>query len=145
MKMLRVFGVTVIRREIHAAAEPPDRILGRRMRDEEAHVHVHGRGVGIARVQNERYPGRIPRTACEFRTRRGCRGRQRFPGDVREIDAAALEDLALLEERRLDRREAIAEREVARDPLEAEEGGAVGRKKVARAARGLVSGHRTEV
>ena len=58
VKMHRVAFEAVVRREVHAAAEPPHGfrvlpLLRGRLRREEAHVHVRGRHVGIARMQNE--------------------------------------------------------------------------------------------
>ena len=42
VEMPRVLGERVIGRQVHAAAEPPDRSGASLLRHEEAHVHVHG-------------------------------------------------------------------------------------------------------
>ena len=61
--------------------------------------------------------------------------------DVGHVADAALEHGRLLEQRRLDRPEAIAAREVRRDPLEGERARPVGRQDVARAPWGAEGGH----
>ncbi len=88
----------IVRREVHAAAEPPYRILSSRR--EEPHVHVHRRHVRIARMQHERDAHRLPRAPGELRPRRRGRGRQLRPGDVREAHAGALEKRAILDDPR---------------------------------------------
>jgi hypothetical protein len=64
--------------------------------------------------------------------------------DIRRRPDATLEDLAALEERRLDRRIAIPTGQVASDRLEALPGRALVRQQVARAPRGAVAGHGCE-
>src|SRR6185312_666407 len=66
-----------------------------------AHVHVDGRDVRILRMEDERDAERLERRAGEIgaavlRRRR----RQRRAADVREADAAALEERAALDEAR---------------------------------------------
>ena len=51
-------------------------------------------------MQDQRDAHRFPGTAGQLRPDGGCRGRQRAAGDVREIDAAALEEIAFLDQAR---------------------------------------------
>src|SRR5207302_2671208 len=95
MEMAGVVFEAIVGREVHAAAEPP----GRR-RAEEAHVHVHRRAVRIARVQNKRHAHRVVLLAGELRPRRRRRRRQAAALYAREVDAAALEDAAFLDDAR---------------------------------------------
>src|SRR5678815_1501837 len=98
MKVDRIVGVAIVRREIHATAEPPHRRRGARCtRDEKPHVHVHGRRVRVARMQNERHAECVPGATGELGARCRRRRRQSLARDVREIDAAALEYAALLD------------------------------------------------
>ena len=69
VEVARVFFETVVRREVHAAAEPEHRRLAGFRRDEQAHVHVHGRAVGVARVQHERHARRLEPASCQLRAR----------------------------------------------------------------------------
>ena len=64
------------------------------------HVHVHRRHVRIARMEHERHAHRLPRAIGELRARGRCGRRQPFAGDVRVVDAAALEDVAFLDHSR---------------------------------------------
>src|SRR5262245_53401194 len=85
----------VIRGEIHAAAEPPGVLRG-----EKAHVEVNGWAVGVARMQDQRYPHRLPGLPGELRARGRCRGRELRSLDAREIDPAALEEPSVLDHAR---------------------------------------------
>jgi hypothetical protein len=68
MEVNRILGVAVVRREVHAPAEPPDVTFAlARVRDEHPDVQVHGGRVGIARVQHQRYAHRLPRAPGDFR------------------------------------------------------------------------------
>src|SRR5881628_3606680 len=95
VEMLRVFLETVVRREIHAAAEPPHVASG-----DIARVQVNGRAVGIARMQDERHTHRFPRPASEVGARGGGGGRELLALHMREVDAAALEEIALFDDSR---------------------------------------------
>ena len=55
MPVQRVLVARVIRRQVETAAEPPHRLIVRRVRDDEAHVGVRGRHVRIARMYDERH------------------------------------------------------------------------------------------
>ena len=101
MEVRGVFLEAVVGRQVHAAAEPPDRLLRRvLLGDEEAHVHVRGRAIGIARMQHQRDAHRLPAAAGQFGAMRGGRRRQLVARDMREIDPAALEELAFLDQAR---------------------------------------------
>src|SRR5437763_10600960 len=124
MKMHGVLGVTVIRRQIHAAAEPPDgrphargfrrfaappggviRALGRPggangVSDETAHVQMHGRRMWIARMKDERYAHRLPCAARKTRPLSRRRRRRRGADDVREKHTAAFDDVAVFDRTR---------------------------------------------
>src|SRR3546814_14524390 len=51
MPLLRIVFKSVVRRQVEAAAEPPDWQCVRRFSDEETHVRTHGRHVRIARMK----------------------------------------------------------------------------------------------
>src|SRR5262245_18471266 len=95
MEVARVLLEAVIRGEIHAAAEPPGVLRG-----EKAHVEVNGWAVGVARMQDQRYPHRLPGLPGELRARGRCRGRELRSLDAREIDSAALEEPSILDHAR---------------------------------------------
>src|SRR5213592_3316752 len=57
MKVARVLLEPVVRGQVHAAPEPPDRLALRLGRDQEPHVHVNGRNIGIARMQHQGHAG----------------------------------------------------------------------------------------
>ena len=96
----RVLVVAVVRRQVHASAEPPHRIGVGARRDEHAHVHVHGRRVRIAGMQDERHARRLPCAPREIGTVRRRGRRQRRAADVGEIHAPALEHGAVLDQAR---------------------------------------------
>ena len=98
VKVNRVFLEAVVRREVGAAAEPPDRIRALLAGDEHAHVHVHRRHVGVERMQHERHAHDLEATSRELRPSRARRGRQALAHHVRKIHAGALEQAALLED-----------------------------------------------
>src|SRR6266567_3050827 len=109
VKMHCVFLEAVIRRQIHAAAEPPRRLRirsgrvaavpgARLRRHEHPHVHVHRRRVGIERMQHERDAHDFEAEPRQMRPRRGRRRRQPLSLDVRKIHAPALEHLARLDD-----------------------------------------------
>src|SRR3954468_19830808 len=95
VEMLRVFFEPVVRREIHAAAEPPHVASG-----EIAHVQVNRRAIRIARMQDERHAHRFPGPAGEMRARSRGGGRQLLALHMRQVDAAALEEIALFDDSR---------------------------------------------
>src|SRR3989454_5850000 len=95
MEVARVVLEAIAGREVHAAAEPP----GRR-RGEEAYVEVNRGAERVARVQYERHAHRVVRLAGELRPRRSRRRRQAAALHAREVDAAALEDAAILDDAR---------------------------------------------
>src|SRR5471030_344934 len=97
VKMPRIFLVAVVRREIHAAAEPEQRRFTRFCRDQQAHVHVHGGAVRIARMHDERHAHGLETTPGKLRTRGARRGWQSVAGYVGETDAATFEKLATFE------------------------------------------------
>src|SRR3984893_15520763 len=97
MKMLGIFLVAVIGREIHAAAEPKQRRLAGFRCDQQAHVHVHGRAVRIARMHDERHAHCLETTPGQLRTRGTRRCRQGVASHNRETDAAPFEKLAAFE------------------------------------------------
>ena len=96
VEVAHILVIAVIGRHVHAAAKPPDILFAFLAGDEAAHVHVGCRAVGVLRVQDQRHPHRFPGAASELRAHSGCGGWQRFTGDVRKIDSAALEEVALL-------------------------------------------------
>ena len=98
VEMPGIFLEAVVGRQVHAAAEPPDRFLARLLGDEEAHVHVRGRAVGVARMEHQRDTHRLPAATRQFGAVRGGRGGHLLAHDVREIDPAALEHLAILDQ-----------------------------------------------
>ena len=100
VKMPGVILETVIRRQIHAAAEPPHRRLAVFHRDKAAHVHVHGGCVGIARMQHQRHPHGFPAPPGQFRPVCAGRRRQLAAQHVREIHPAAFQHLAFFDQPR---------------------------------------------
>src|SRR3546814_11589977 len=68
MPMLRIVFKSVVRRQVEAAAEPPDWQCVRRFSDEETHVRMHGRHVRIARMKDQRHSHRAKAAPGEFRT-----------------------------------------------------------------------------
>jgi len=99
-----VFLEGVVRRQVHAAAEPADRLAARGRGHEHAHVHVHGGHVRVARVEHERHAHRLERRAGQFRAVLRGRWWQRLALHVREAAAAALDHRTAFEQAR----EAIA-------------------------------------
>src|SRR5581483_9436678 len=97
MKVPHVLEIGIVRRQVHAAAEPPHRRLTGLLRREEADVHVHRRDVRIARMQDERDAERLVCAAGEARARRRGRSGQGVAANLREADARALEQRAVLE------------------------------------------------
>src|SRR6185437_9352027 len=70
VEVARILGEAVDRREIHAAAEPPDRRgVGNAMSAcaEMADVQMHDRHIRIARMQYERHAERLPCASGELR------------------------------------------------------------------------------
>jgi hypothetical protein len=79
---------------------PPNHQAGshRPGRDQRAHVHVRGRAVGVFRMQHQRNAHRRESAPGQFGAFGGRRSRQRGAADLRESDAAALEDAATLDD-----------------------------------------------
>src|ERR1700736_2836022 len=100
MKMSRVLPEAVIGREIHAAAEPPDRLrfglAGKR--GEESQVHVDSWHMGSPRMQHRRHAHDLERAPGKLRPRRARRRGQPLTLDVRKIDAATLKHPALFQD-----------------------------------------------
>src|ERR1051325_11136722 len=92
VEVARILREAVIRREIHAAAEPP-----RVARAEKAHVHMDRRAIRIARVQHQRKPHRLVRPSRELRARRARRGGEGAAAHPGKVDARALEYGSLFE------------------------------------------------
>ena len=92
VEVARVLLEAVVRREVHAAAKPPD-VRGRK----EPHVEVHRGAIGIERVQHQRDAHRLPGLPCKLGTRGGRRRRQLASFDMREVHPAALEDIPVLD------------------------------------------------
>ena len=100
VKVSRVLLEAVIRREIHAAAEPPDRLrfgLARK-RGEESQVHVDRWHMRIARMQHRRHSHDLERPPGKLRPRHARRRGQPLTLDVRKVDAATLEHPALFQD-----------------------------------------------
>src|SRR6202163_1147922 len=100
MKMSRVLLEAVIGREIHAAAEPPDRLrFGlARERGEESQVHVDSWYMRIPRMQHRRHAHDLERAPGKLRPRRAGRRGQPLTLDVRKVDAATFEHGALFQD-----------------------------------------------
>ena len=90
----------VIRGEIDAATEPPGADALAVVRGEKADVGVAGRNVGVARVDDQRQTVRGVGAIREFGAFFCRRRRQFFASDVRDVDAALLEDGAILQHHR---------------------------------------------
>jgi len=91
---------SVIRRQVHAAAEPPYRGFAVLQCNEAAHVHVHRRHVRIARMQHQRYAHRFPLPAGEFGAVGTRRRWQPAAQHVREVHPAAFQHAAFLDQPR---------------------------------------------
>ena len=98
MKLTSIFFETVIRREVHAAAEPPYRLLTFPARDKKTHVHMHRRHKRIQRMHDQRYPHHLERSAGQVWSRGGCRPWQLATEDVGEVDATAFKELAFFDQ-----------------------------------------------
>ena len=61
---------------------------------------MNGRAVGVARMQHQRHAQCLPGLARELRAARRGRGRELAALDVREVDAAALEETSVLDHAR---------------------------------------------
>ena len=85
-----VLLVDQVRRQVEAAAEPPD-VTG----IEEPHVQVARRRVGIARVHDDGDAHRAVAATGQLRIARGCRGRQLAAADIRQGNARPFEHRAL--------------------------------------------------
>src|SRR5690606_6314550 len=81
----------VVRGQIIAAAEPPLRFHSRFFGDEEPHIGMAGRCIGIARMNHQRYPERLPRSADQFGAVRGGGGWKLSAEDMRKADAGLFE------------------------------------------------------
>ena len=97
VKVHRVLLEAVVRRQVHAAAEPPDGRDAFAGRGEQAHVHVHRRHIRIARMQHQRHAHHFEAAASQLRPSGARRRRKAIAADVREIDAGAFEHVAILE------------------------------------------------
>src|SRR5437773_8539079 len=97
MKMDRVLIETVIGRKVHSPAEPPRGIGAFLLRDKKANVHVHGRHERIDWMEHQRHPQHFEGAPGKLWPSRARRRRQLVTVDVREIDAAAFEYIALLD------------------------------------------------
>ena len=98
---MEVHGIrleAVIGREIHATAEPPDRlahgVIRQRVGDEEADVHVHRGHERVARMQHQRHAHRFEAAPGQFRPAGAGRRRQPITHHVREIHPATFEQRA---------------------------------------------------
>ena len=94
VEMDRVFLEGIVRREVHAAAEPEHVIVVRGMHglgDEDAYVHVHGGHVRVARVDHQRDTHGFPGASGQLGAMGAGRGRQRGAGHVAEQHATAFE------------------------------------------------------
>src|SRR6266581_3261664 len=76
VKVARVLLESIIRRQIHPAPEPPDRLAARRRCKEEPHIHVHGGDEGIARMQYQRDTQGLEAATGELRACGARRGRK---------------------------------------------------------------------
>src|SRR3546814_18190577 len=81
MPMAHILVERVKRGEVEAATKPPHRIALCRLRMEITHVHVRGRQVGIARMEYQRTPQRLPRRTGKMRTMTPGRRRQGVAGE----------------------------------------------------------------
>ena len=98
VEMHRVFRISVIRREIHAAAEPECKAAIRLLRHEHAHVHVHRRRIRIARVKHQRHTHRLPFTAGQLGAMRSGRRWHLVTHHMRERHTATLQHVALFQD-----------------------------------------------
>ena len=90
--MTAVFLIGVIRSEVVATAEPPDRFGPFALGHEEPHVHVRGGHIGVSRVDHEGHTQRRKTPAGQLRTMRGGGGRQGGPTHARVVHARFLEN-----------------------------------------------------
>ncbi len=98
MKVARVLLEPVVRGQVHAAPEPPDRVALRLGRNQEPHVHVNRRDIGIARMQHQRHAGGFEGAAGQLGARGARGGRQPLPVHPGEIHAAPLEHVPVLDD-----------------------------------------------
>ncbi len=99
VEVARVLLEAVVRRQVHAAAEPDHRLgIARRRDRDHAHVHVHGRHVRVARMEDQRDAHRLERRLRQVGAVLRGRRRQRATAHVRERAAAALEQRAVLDQ-----------------------------------------------
>jgi hypothetical protein len=97
VEMAHVLLEGVVGRQVHAAAEPPHRILAFGQRDEAAHVQVHGGAIRIARMQYQRHAHGLEAAAGQLGAMRSRRGGHALTHHVREVHPAALEEVAVLD------------------------------------------------
>ena len=95
-----VGDVPIVRREIEAAAKPPNGRSFFVIGDKKADVGVASRNVGIARMDHERNPERFPDAAGEFWAVRGRGRRELITVDMGERDAGFFENGAFGEDAR---------------------------------------------
>src|SRR5579859_1006454 len=95
MKVHRVFLESIIRRQVHAAAEPGNGLGPDFFRHEVAHVHVHRGHIRVARMQDQGHAHGLERPASEVGPCGSGRRRQGLAGHMREVDAPALKYAAV--------------------------------------------------
>ena len=98
MEMHGIVVEAVIRREIHATAEPADLLVRARKRGQHAYVHVDRGYVRIARMEHQRHTQCLERCTGEFGPVLRRRWRQCLAAHMREAATRAFEHLALLQD-----------------------------------------------
>jgi len=97
MEVACVVFKAIVRREIHAATEPPNGRFARLHRNKTAHIQMDGRGVGIAGMQDQRNPHGLPAASGELGAVSAGGRWQLVTKYMREIHAAALQHVPLLD------------------------------------------------
>jgi hypothetical protein len=95
--MHAVFGDAVVRRQVEAATEPPDRLFAFLFRDEKAHVGVGGRNVGVVRMDHQRHAQGFEATPGQFRPMGAGRRWETAAEDVGKVNAALFNDRTVLQ------------------------------------------------
>src|SRR5688572_27685206 len=96
VEVARVVLEAVVRREVHAAAEPPDRVFP--LSGKKPDVEMDRGAIRIARMQDQRDAHGFEGAAGELRACGTGRWRQVAALHAREVHAAALEDLSVLDD-----------------------------------------------
>ncbi|CAI8955746.1 hypothetical protein EMIT0P100_70093 [Pseudomonas sp. IT-P100] len=100
MPVHAVFFVAVIRGQVEAATEPPDRLFTFFFSDEKAHVGVGSRHMRVVRVNHQRHAQGLEATPGQFRPM-GAGGRwETAAEDVGKVDAALFDDSTVLDHSR---------------------------------------------